>query len=178
MNVDQLVHLTAITGTTFLVLLFVISVLHKLLDVDRFSGYVNNYDLVPQQSVKATTYGLIGLEIAISLGLIIPAFNGIATVAAIALLSLYALAMLINIRRGNTQIECGCGGPVMFLSYDLVLRNGLIILIALPALFAHPSDITMIDTFVSVSCGALLFLMFIIAEKLLANFHHSQTLNR
>lgn len=178
MNVDQLVHLTAITGTTFLVLLFVISVLHKLLDVDRFSGYVINYDLVPKQWAKTTTYALIAIEIIISKGLIIPAFNEFATMTAIALLSIYALAMLINIRRGNTQIECGCGGPVMFLSYDLVLRNGLIILIALPALFAHPTDINMIDTFVSVSCGALLFLMFIIAEKLLANFHHSQTLNR
>ncbi len=178
MNPDQLLHLTAITGTTFLVLLLVISVLHKLSDVDRFSGYVMNYDLIPQQWVKATTYGLIGLEIIISLGLIIPAFNVVATAIAIVLLSSYALAMLINIKRGNTQIECGCGGPVMYLSYNLVLRNGLIILIALPALFAHPTDINMLDTFISVSCGALLFLIFTIAEKLLANFHHSQTLNR
>lgn len=178
MNIDQLVQLTAITGTTFLVLLFVISVLHKLVDVDRFSGYVFNYALVPEHWVKSVTYGLIGWEMAISLGLIIPDFNELASVAAIVLLFIYALAMLINIRRGNTQIECGCGGPVMFLSYNLVLRNALIILIALPALFAHPTDTTMLDTFVSVSCGALLFLMFIIAEKLLANFHHSQTLNR
>lgn len=178
MNADQLIQLMAITGTTFLVLLFVISVLHKLLDVDRFSGYVVNYALVPKQWEKATTYALIGLEIAISLGLIIPTFNGVAALAAIALLSLYALAMLINIRRGNTQIECGCGGPVMFLSYNLVLRNGLIILIALPALFTRSTDISMLDTFISMSSGALLFVLFIIAEKLLANFHHSQTLNR
>jgi hypothetical protein len=178
MDTLQLLHLASITATTFLLLLFVISVLHKLSDVTRFSGYVMNYDLLPEAWIKPVTYLLISIEIMISLGLMIPAFNTVAMSIAILLLLSYAIAMLINIRRGNTQIECGCGGPVMYLSYDLVLRNSLLILIAIPALFAPVTDINMLDTFIAVSCGALLFLMFTIAEKLLANSHHSHHLNR
>lgn len=178
MDTLQLLHLTSITATTFLLLLFVISVLHKLSDVTHFSGYVMNYDLLPEAWIKPVTYLLISIEIMISLGLMIPAFNTVAMSIAILLLLGYAIAMLINIRRGNTQIECGCGGPVMYLSYDLVLRNSLLVLIAIPALFSPVTNINMLDTFIAVSCGALLFLMFTIAEKLLANFHHSHHLNR
>jgi hypothetical protein len=178
MNTLQLLHLTSITATTFLVLLFVTAVLHKLSDVTRFSGYVMNYDLLPKAWVTPVTYLLISVEIMITLGLMIPAFNAVAISIAILLLASYAFAMFINIRRGNTQIECGCGGPVMYVSYNLILRNSLIILIAIPALFSPATEINVVDTFIAVSCGALLFLMFTIAEKLLANFHHSHHLNR
>jgi hypothetical protein len=174
MNVEQLLQLTAITGTTFLVLLFVISALHKLADVERFSGYILNYELIPAQWIKGCAYGLLGVEGAISFGLIIPSLNAIATAVAIALLGLYAVAMLINIKRGNVKIECGCGGPLMYLSYKLIMRNLLIILLALPALFSGHANVNTFELCMAVSCGVLLFLILNIAEKLLANFHHSQ----
>jgi len=55
-------------------------------------------------------------------------------VVAAALFALYALAMSVNLLRGRSDVDCGCGGPYaarQTISWSLVIRNLVLTVVAL-----------------------------------------------
>jgi len=176
MEFTQLLSLWAVTGTTFLVLLFLRAMLHKLDDIDRFSGFLSNYQLLPQAWIQQAAYIIIGLEAVIIIMLMMPALNWAGAFMAMSLLMIYAIAMLINLIRGHNQIDCGCGGPAMHLSYGLILRNALIAMMALPSVLLPNTQLALVDTGVAVMCGAILCLLYSVGEQLIANLNHARML--
>lgn len=176
MEFTQLLSLWAVTGTTFLVLFFLRAMIHKLADIDRFSGFVSNYQLLPLGWIKQAVYLIVGLEGLIIIMLMMPPLNRLGALMAISLLMVYAVAMLINLVRGHNQIDCGCGGPAMHLSYGLVLRNTVIAMMAVPSILLPDTQLAIMDAGVAVMCGAILCLLYSVGEQLIANFNHARML--
>lgn len=111
----------------------------KLRSLEEFVGVVGNYRLLLEFLVRPVAYLLPPVELVLAVGLIVPATQTPAAVATAALLVVFALAMIVNIKRGRTQIDCGCFASSLkqYLSWTLVARN--LVLVALAALAAVPA---------------------------------------
>lgn len=91
--------------------LFATAGLHKLRDLPRFDEVFTAYALVPRIGRLRTAPLVPLLELAVTLGLLGGVSRGYAAVAGAALLSAYAGAIAVNLRRGRHDLDCGCGGP-------------------------------------------------------------------
>lgn len=106
---------------------------HKLRDIAVFAAAVENYRLLPSALVPAVAWTLPVLESAAGV-LILFADTRVAGGALAALvLAATSGAVAINLLRGHTAIDCGCGGlSSQPLSWSLVARN--VVLLALVVL--------------------------------------------
>jgi hypothetical protein len=100
--------------------------LHKLTQPEAFAGALAGYRLLPAGAVPAAARALPVAEIAVGIGILLPATRVAALFALAGLLSVYAAAMAVNLARGRRDINCGCGGGVHPLSWGLVVRNGVL----------------------------------------------------
>ncbi len=112
-----------------LAIIFVQSSVAKLRHVATFGAILADYRVLPRGFVGLVAWVVPLGEVITGLLLVapIPAIGG----SALGLLLLIAVtsAVLVNIRRGRTEIECGCGGATgQRLSYGLVWRNLVLIL--------------------------------------------------
>lgn len=134
---SDLVVTRAIAASLSLVLLA--GAWQKLRDPLLFAGALENYRLLPGGLVSMVAYLLPLLEGAAGLLLLFPetaAFGGFLTVF---LLVTVTAAVLINLLRGRTSIDCGCGGlSSQPLSWALVARNAVLLLLACIAI--HQGD--------------------------------------
>jgi hypothetical protein len=162
----------AALSTSFLCLVFVRALLHKLSGFAEFVGTVRDYRLVPWPQAAAAA--LTVAEAAIVIGLLWPATRQIAAVAGAALLAGYALAIGINLRRGRTTIDCGCGGPGQGISPLHVARNAALIGFAVPvALIGDPTLPHVAASLVVAGAAILLWMTFLAFEQLLGNRLHA-----
>lgn len=106
-----------------LALLFASAALHKRSEPARFRAQLGAYDILPADVVKPAAAALSWCELGLALLLVPDATSAIAGIAAAALLLAYAGGMGLNLLRGRTDIDCGCGGAPQPLSWSLVGRN-------------------------------------------------------
>jgi hypothetical protein len=109
-------------------LLFGAAAAHKLRERRAFRTVLAGYEIVPARAIPAAEVAVVAAELAIAIGLVVPAGAASAAAVGIALLGLYAGAIAINLRAGRGRIACGCGGwggekPI---TRALVLRNALL----------------------------------------------------
>ena len=163
-----------------LVLLFGLSVLHKLRDFGGFSRQLADYRLLPETLVAPAAMMVVGIELAISLGLLIPGARTLAAMVAAGLLAVYALAIGINLARGRRNIDCGCSGPALrqTLSEGLLVRNGVLIAAALfAALPITTRDLGPWDWLTATAAVLTVALLYTGANTLLANGPLLKSLN-
>ena len=109
-------------------------------------GIVANYRLLPEALVGILAGALPVVELAIGLALLAGGLR-LAVLPAALLLIAFAGAMAINLRRGRSHIDCGCGRPDLreTLRWSLVVRNLVLAAIVLtrlvPAAPAGPLDL-------------------------------------
>ncbi|GEO84120.1 MULTISPECIES: MauE/DoxX family redox-associated membrane protein [Alphaproteobacteria] len=164
--------MAAAAATTFTVLVFLRAAWHKVADFGTFSGYVADYRLLPEALVELAAKALAVVEFLAVALLVYPATVRAGAVLSVALLALYGLAMAVNIARGRTRIECGCGGAAQRLSQALLLRNALLAAIALlPAVFGG-SPLGLAEAAVAVTAGLVAWFVYNVIEQLLANDGH------
>lgn len=168
MNASVL-HLAALAAMVFIALLFLRAAMHKAQDYGRFLGFLADYRLVPEALLAALARGLIGLEFAVVALLIWPPVAMYGAMGAFALLGLYALAMAINLLRGRTLIECGCGGSGQPLSWLLVVRNCTLMALCALAMWVPMQFTGALDLFFALGAGLLAFGFYVIAELVTAN---------
>jgi len=133
-------------------LLFLLACYGKLSAFAVFRATLAEYELMPASVTGLCASIVIGLELAIGIGALVPSTASIAMVAAAALLLGYACAIGINLVRGRRDIDCGCTGPAtrQLLSGWLVLRNiGLAVLAmvgaAVPGIrVLHAADLVLV----------------------------------
>lgn len=116
------------TATGTLVAVFGLSVHHKLRSFARFKASLAAYGLLPELFVPAAAALLVVLEVAAIVCLVLP--QTLALNLAFGLLMLYTAAIAVNLLRGNTAIDCGCGDTPTPLSGWLLLRNGVLLVLA------------------------------------------------
>lgn len=164
--------MAAAAATTFTVLVLLRAAWHKVADFGTFTGYVADYQLLPEALVEPAAKALAAIEFLAVVLLVYPATVRAGAPLAVALFGLYGLAMAVNIGRGRTRIECGCGGPAQRLSPALLVRNVLLAAIAvLPAVFAA-SPLGLAEAAVAVTAGLLTWFVYSVIEQLLANDGH------
>lgn len=118
-----------LAGAVGVGLVFLQAALAKLRHRELLAGVIANYRLLSPALTGPAALLLPPAELAVSLGLLLggawrPA-QFVATLGAIALLLVFAAAMGINIARGRSHIDCGCGRSQLRqpLSWLLVWRN-------------------------------------------------------
>ena len=168
--------LLAATAGVFTALVFARAAWHKASDFTAFTGFVGDYQLLPESQVKTASYGLVAAEVAVVLAFLVPGGQAVGALLAIALYGLYAGAMAINIQRGRTSIECGCGGAPNLLSPALLVRNGVLAAAAALVLLGGGAGLSFGEAGVAVSLGFLLWAGFILAEQILSNFMQARRL--
>jgi hypothetical protein len=92
-------------------LLFASAALHKLRDLTRFEEIFTAYGLMPAAAGKRIFWVVPILELAVAAGLAVKVSRPYAGALGIILLSGYAVAIAVNLRRGHRDLACGCGGP-------------------------------------------------------------------
>ncbi|MBX9630370.1 MAG: methylamine utilization protein MauE [Burkholderiales bacterium] len=156
----------AVIGALALILLG--AAWHKLSEPNMFLSALAAYRLLPQGLLDVAARGIPLLEIALGAGLLVPATRSLALVGVALLMLGYALAIGINLARGRSYIDCGCGGAAHPLSWGLVVRNGVLAAAALAASGAtmdRPLD--WLDA-VTVVLGVLAFFVtYLMADELL-----------
>jgi hypothetical protein len=161
--------LVAATATAFIALLFARAAWHKFSDFTAFTGYVADYDVVPEKYVRFASMAVAAAEAVVILALLTPGGNVVGSLTAMAMLALYAGAMAINIGRGRDRIECGCGGAMQPLSWRLVIRNGVLAMIAALGLLASPDALALEEAIAALIGGFTLWAGYILVEQIMAN---------
>jgi hypothetical protein len=141
---------------------------HKLAEREAFALALGAYRLLPQPAVPAAAIALPIVEIALGVGILLPATREPALGGVALLMFAYALAIAANLARGRRDIDCGCGGDSQPLSWALVLRNAVLAAAALiagrPALERSLDWIDALSLVLGVLCFYALYLM---ADELL-----------
>lgn len=161
------------TSIGLLVLVFARAILHKITDFGELRQTVIEYRIVSERLAVPVAAALTGAESLTLASLIIPGFRDFGTLAAALLLLGYGVAMAINLARGRTSIDCGCGGLGQSISWALVGRN--VLLAGLAAVAAAPVvarpfgafDVMLMPTVLGAA-----WLLLLVFERLLQTFSH------
>ncbi|HDX9638574.1 TPA: MauE/DoxX family redox-associated membrane protein [Bacillus mobilis] len=110
--------------------IFITSSLYKLLRFEQHYAIVYSYNVVPESTNRLFAWFDSVVELVIGLCLLIGLLLKINLIFAILLLLMYTIAITINLFRGRTNIDCGCGGVVGNgkISKKLVFRNVIMII--------------------------------------------------
>ena len=155
-----------------LALLFVVAALHKLRDRDAFRATLDAYALLPSALTAPLARAVPLVELVAALLLVAPRAAAVGASIAVLLLSVYALAMGVNLLRGRRDLDCGCMGPGARspIGPELLVRNLFLIVAALVAGFApFPARALVWVDFVTVPLAvAVLAALYAAVERVLA----------
>jgi hypothetical protein len=153
-----------------LALLFAAAALHKWRSGPFFEAQLAEYRLLPEALVPVAARALALLELALALGLLVPATRPLAGGAAAGLLALYGGAIAVNLVRGRDWIDCGCGDTPVLVTPWLLLRNAVLVLGALlVALPAQVRPLGWTDLLLGVPALLVLVVAWALVEQLLEN---------
>jgi hypothetical protein len=114
--------------------IFIRALKHKIGAWPRFCASLAAYQLVPEKGVKPAGILLVVTEVMTVFALLMVHTAGF--IAASGLLCIYTAAIVINMLRGRSYIDCGCGDAPTGLSGWLLLRNGVLIILAMLGLLS------------------------------------------
>lgn len=110
--------------------------LHKLRDLRSFHDVVEAYRLSPAAATSALAAAVVSAEIVACAALLAPGAPAAGPLLAAGLFALYGVAIGVNLARGRTHLDCGCGGPSARQPIRgwLLARNAALVAAALLAL--------------------------------------------
>jgi hypothetical protein len=148
-------------------LIFARAAILKFGSWSAFEGVVDNYDLFPQALVAPVARGLPIVEALIAQALVLPAgHQPVAETAAAGLLTVFALAMGINLARGRGHIDCGCGDARSRqpLSGGLVARNLILAALLILAAVTPAGAYSLGGAVIGLAAGAGAFMLLLCQE--------------
>lgn len=164
-------------GAASLGAVLLIGAVEKLADRESFRDAVDNYRLLPAAANALVARALPLLE-GLAGALLLPlATRALGAALALLVLTTVTAAIVVNLRRGRDRIDCGCGGALHTpLSRALVVRNALLMLLALGAFFPRaPRETVWLDV-AAVGFATLFMLgLYVLANTLLS--HHPRLLD-
>jgi methylamine utilization protein MauE len=174
-SADLYLDVTSTVAACLISLVLVRALLHKVSRPAELTGVIRNYRLVPHGLVPLTAVAVVVCEACAALGLVLPQTRAPAALLACALLLIYAAAMGINLLRGRTNINCGCGGAAEGISGLHVLRNLALALCAMAAIASGTARAPTGFELSAVTAGCVLavWFMFLAFDQLLGNRTHA-----
>tara|TARA_R110000787_G_scaffold52534_6_gene123648 strand:- start:11865 stop:12395 length:531 start_codon:yes stop_codon:yes gene_type:complete len=141
-------------------LILLLSGAEKLRHRSLLPGVIANYRLLPSTLVAPAALLLPVTELLIGCALVL-GFTSLPVVLAMALLALFALAMAINITRGRSHIDCGCGRSQLrhSIGWPLVARNLVLAFLLAPRLWPAPT-LSAIDIGTAIAGGLAIALAY------------------
>jgi uncharacterized membrane protein len=135
----------ATAGALLLGLVFTVAGVAKLQAREAFAGVVANYRILPEALVRPVALLLPPTELALALGVLLPATRAPAAAGLALLLLSFAAAMAVNLRRGRSGIDCGCAIGLLKerISWPMVRRSLLLALVAVVLALAAPAARTL-----------------------------------
>ena len=108
-----LVHdpVLALMMRTALAVLFVSAAGHKLRARVAFQGVLHAYRLLPASFVPVAAPAIAVVELGLAVALLLPVGRTLGALGAVTLLTVYSVAIAVNLARGRRAIDCGCGAP-------------------------------------------------------------------
>jgi hypothetical protein len=105
--------------------LFISSFIDKLLHWKNHYKTAEGYKIISGIFLKVILAFFLLIEIYIGMSMFIFKMSLLNVVMAIVLITIYTLAVIFNLLRGNTEISCGCGGLLESpkLHWGIVIRN-------------------------------------------------------
>ena len=164
-----------VAGSWMLALVFAAAAHHKLAEPQRFAASLAAYRLVPEGWLGVASGVATALEVIIVCLLLIAAPAG-AALAAVVLLA-YGGAIAVNVARGRTHIDCGCGDEPTPVSWHAVVRNLILSAVAIAvATQATPVVQGIAAVLVAAASAGTGYGLYRCAEELLANRGRHQRL--
>lgn len=163
------------TLSAVLSVVFLTGAWQKLRDLPLFQANVENYRLLPDGLAWPAAILLPVWELAAGVLVLFDPVRTVGAVLVIGLLSVVTAAVVINLLRGRTEIDCGCGslgGHVgdQTLSWGLAIRNLVLVIAALLTLREDAARALVWIDYLSVAGGTLGLLgLYVTANQLMAN---------
>jgi len=143
---------------------------HKLRDLARFREVLFAYEILPRAAAAAAAPAVPAVEALLAFSLLSGVGGAAAGPATAALMLAYASAILVNVRRGRRDIDCGCMGPAsrVPLGAGLVARN-LVLAVAASLLAIPVGDRSLgaLDVIAVLASTAALSACWLAAERML-----------
>lgn len=160
----------AIAGAVALVL--AVGAWSKLVDLDGFAFLVERYRLLPSGAARLLGFILPFIEALAALLLIVPATRMAGAALAAALVATVTAAVIVNLLRGRTDIDCGCGGSGhrQRLTWWIVVRNSVLLAGCLLASLAVSTRAPVwLDAFTATFAAAALWFVWAAADELFSD---------
>ena len=143
---------------------------HKFRDLSVFAAVLGAYRILPRRLVPLLAPLVPVTEVALAVGLCVPATRPYGAVGIAALLGVYAVAIGWNIARGRTDLDCGCTGPLERrpVAAWMVYRNALLAGLILPVAGVWDSrTMTALDIFAVVAALVTSIFLWLAVDRLL-----------
>ena len=135
-----------------------------------FRATLEGYQIIPAQLLLAVSILVVVFEFILCGMWIVESLRPAAAIGSSMILALYAIAIGINLLRSRSHISCGCGWNEQSLSWGLVTRNGIYILIVLSTLLPQViRELQWVDFALGVLTLTVALLLNRCAETLIAN---------
>ena len=166
---SELAGLTSAAAGVLVLLVVLRAALHKAMDFTELQGFVADYRLLPDAWVVSVAGALMVSEFLLAALVAWPATRSVGLVGSVLLFAGYALVIGINIGRGHTRIECGCGGAPQMLSLSLLIRNAVLAVLAVFGAAVAPGSLSLADSLAAVGAGVFALALYILFEQINAN---------
>ncbi|MDI1295317.1 MAG: methylamine utilization protein MauE [bacterium] len=156
----------ALAASVGIGLIFLTGGLSKLRHRILLPGVIANYRLLPPSLVAPVAIALPFVEI-LTGGALLVGIAPVPVIVAILLLGIFAVAMGINIVRGRSHIDCGCGRSHLrhAIGWPLVGRNGALALLLAPRLLPAPA-LLLGDRLTAMAGGLALYLAYLLFNSI------------
>ena len=118
-----------------LAILFVVSAIAKLSEIETFAQSLNSYKLLSPGLVPFFSYYVPLMELGLAVGFLLPRFDKVICLLTIAVMLVFQVALASLIIRG-IDIDCGCFGKFASTPGLALLRNFVILAMCSLLLFA------------------------------------------
>jgi Methylamine utilisation protein MauE len=152
--------------------IFALAAFHAMREWTVFGGIVEQYRIVPPWLALIFARMLPPLQWVAAAALVLPMAGRAGAVLGLCLMTLFTVAIIVNLARGRMSIDCGCGGASgQKLSMGLALRN-LVVMVGLTIAWVAPAK-GAVDgvTTIGVICASLALIgLYFAANQLMTNF--------
>lgn len=151
--------------------IFLAAALRKLRNLASTAASIDLYRILPPQGGRVAALPLALLEAASGLMLLMPSQRFIGALAVSAILGVYTFAIVLNVARGTTGFDCGCGDALPLQpGVGLLLRNAVMLVSTTALAFVGGAPVDAVHWLVAVSIALLVLLLWRYTNMLIAAF--------